>query len=138
MLVVAQPAPIENYIPLGKRKSRVYVLNLRSGVSQNEGKKETSRGAKLSVIAATVRNNQQRRGGNSYKEKDKKGRKVQKKGKRGEDSVLAQISVLVMRSCANEEEDCSFLRGFSQQKVCEKMSSPRALAESEFAKGGKR
>lgn len=81
MLVVAQPAPIENYIPLGKRKSRVYVLNLRSGVSQNEGKKETSRGAKLSVIAATARNNQQRRGGNSYKEKDKKEEKCKKRAK---------------------------------------------------------
>lgn len=64
-----------------------------------------------------------------------KGRKVERcKRVKGRKSVLAQISVLVVWTLANEKK-CSFSKGISPKKGCEEISSPRALAEAQFARG---
>lgn len=51
------------------------------------------------------------------KKRTKKERRVQKKDERGEDSVLAQISVLVVRTFANEEKIALSQRLFPAMKL---------------------
>jgi hypothetical protein len=95
VLVVAQPAPIENYIPLGRRKSRVLVLDLRSRVSSNEGKKRDFSRCKIVGHCGYCEEQPRKKGAILTKKRTKKKEECKKEGEGGEDSVLAQISVLV-------------------------------------------
>lgn len=87
----------------------------------------------MSVIAAIARNNQQRRGGHSYKDKDEKKEEC-KKGQRGEDSVLAQISVLVVRTFASEERRI-LLKGFPSNKIVKRCHHREHLRSPKWRKG---